>query len=272
MQLKFSTAYHPESDGQTERMNQGLECYLRMYCNYLQDDWPDLLPLAEFAYNNSTHSATQVSPFFANYGYNPHASISLDVSIPDPRAHDFAHDLSELHQYLQDELAVAQSQYRTPANRLRTPTPDEFAPGTRVWLNARNIRTTRPSKKLDHKRLGPFVIERKISDSAFRLALPRSMRFLHPVFHVSLLSLYRPNSIRNRTQPPPPPVEVDGQSEYEVAAILDSVRRGKKVLYRVQWSGYENTSEATTLEPLANLGNAQQMVADFHQRYPNKPR
>ena len=71
IKLNYSTAYHPETDGQTERTNQQIEGYLRMYTNYQQDDWADLLPIAEFAYNNGSHSATQVSPFFANYGYNP---------------------------------------------------------------------------------------------------------------------------------------------------------------------------------------------------------
>ena len=68
MKLNFSTAFHPQTDGQTERTNQTLEQYLRLYCNYRQSNWAELLPLAEFSYNNSTHSATQVTPFFANYG------------------------------------------------------------------------------------------------------------------------------------------------------------------------------------------------------------
>jgi len=67
----LSMAYHPETDGQTECINQILEQYLRIYVNYQQDDWHDLLPLAEFTYNNASHSATQVSPFFANLGYHP---------------------------------------------------------------------------------------------------------------------------------------------------------------------------------------------------------
>src|ERR1700742_267889 len=116
MKLNFSTAYHPESDGQTERMNQSLEGYLQLYCNYQQDDWPDLLPIAEFAYNNAPHSATQVSPFFTNYGYNPHATLSLDVSVRDPNAHDFSKQLSELHEYCREQLSIAQTQYQAPAN------------------------------------------------------------------------------------------------------------------------------------------------------------
>src|SRR6266550_3718977 len=71
VELKMSTAFHPQTDGQTERINQVLETYLRHYTNFQQDDWADLLPLADHAYNTATAETTKVSPFFANYGYNP---------------------------------------------------------------------------------------------------------------------------------------------------------------------------------------------------------
>src|SRR5882757_4498563 len=71
IETKLSTAYHPQTDGQTERMNQELEQYLRMFVNYCQSDWPEWLAIAEFSYNNKIQTSTCVSPFYANYGYNP---------------------------------------------------------------------------------------------------------------------------------------------------------------------------------------------------------
>ena len=68
---RFSTAYHPQTDGQTERVNQVVEGYLRMYCGHKQDDWDELLPFAEFTYNNSHHSSIGMSPFMASRGYTP---------------------------------------------------------------------------------------------------------------------------------------------------------------------------------------------------------
>lgn len=272
MKLNFSTAYHPETDGQTEHTNQTLEGYIRLYCNYQQDNWPDLLPIAEFAYNNAPHSSTQVSPFFANYGYNPKATLTLDVSVRDPNAHDFSRSLSELHDYCREQLAVTQSQTQVPANRHRSPIPESFAPGEKVWLNTKNIKTSRPSENLDHKRLGPFTILSRIGSSAFRLDLPRSMRFLHPVFHVNLLSPYRSNTIPNRHQPPPPPIEIDGHTEYEVIAILDSKRLRGKLHYLVRWAGHETTAESETWEPFENVANASELVEEFHRRYPHKIR
>ena len=103
-------AYHPEMDGQMERVNQILEQYLRVYINYQQDDWVHLLPLAEFAYNNTTHSATGVTPFFTNKGFHPKLEVSLN-SVPSESAHEMASNLKDLHQYLHDQLQCTLKQY-----------------------------------------------------------------------------------------------------------------------------------------------------------------
>jgi hypothetical protein len=229
-----------------------------------------MLPVAEFAYNNAPHAATQVSPFFANYGYNPRATISLDVAVPDPLAHNFAKSLSLLHEYVREQISVAQQQTSRSVDQHRLPAPD-YAVGDKVWLSTKNIKTARPTKKLDRRRAGPFVIEKKISSHAYRLKLPRALRFIHPVFHVNLLSPHHANTIPNRVQDPPPPEELEGEVEYTVAAILDSRVRRKKLEYLVQWQGYENTGEATSWEPAENVSNAQEEVALFHETYPDKP-
>jgi hypothetical protein len=265
----LSTAYHPETDGQTERTNQILEQYLRLYINYQQDDWVSLLPLAEFAYNNTPHSATQVSPFFANKGFHPKLEIGID-NVSSYAAQQFTDDLRSLHEYLKEQIRIANEQYsRSTANRRLTP-PD-FKVESKVWLNSRNIKTKRPSKKLDHRRLGPFKIIEKVSSHAFRLELPPALKSLHDVFHVNLLEPYTENTIPNRRQPPPPPVEVDEALEYEVSAILDSRKHRNRLQYLVEWAGYEGTPDHHTWEPATNLRNAKEYIQDFHRRYPNKP-
>ena len=79
MRLHFTSGYHPEGDSQTEQMNQTLEQYIRVYCNYQQDNWDSLLPLAEFAYNNALSATTGISPFFANKGYHPKSLSTPNV-------------------------------------------------------------------------------------------------------------------------------------------------------------------------------------------------
>ncbi|CDO69553.1 hypothetical protein BN946_scf185038.g4 [Trametes cinnabarina] len=78
MRLHFTSGYHPEGNGQTERVNQTLKQYLRIYCNYQQDNWARLLPLAEFAYNDAPNVTTGISPFFANKGYHPRLTVHLE--------------------------------------------------------------------------------------------------------------------------------------------------------------------------------------------------
>ncbi|SOV03658.1 uncharacterized protein UDID_19104 [Ustilago sp. UG-2017a] len=202
----FSSAYHPQSDGQTERINQVLEQFLRGYSNHLQTDWSDLLPLAEFSYNNAEHASTQLTPFFANYGYHPHFSFdNTDPASPSlfPTARSYADQLKQLHEYVRGELVKANSQSAEQFDKCRLPTP-QFWPGDRVWLSADNIRSLCPTKKLDYCRLGPFSVSEIISSHAYRLQLPPSMK-IHNVLHVDRLEPYVANTIPNRVQPPPPP-------------------------------------------------------------------
>jgi hypothetical protein len=100
------------------------------------------------------------------------------------------------------------------------------------------------------------------------------MRAVHPVFHVSMLEPATSNVIPNRIQPPPLPIEIEGEAEYEIAAILDSKidrRRTCKLLYLVRWSGYEGTDEELSWLPAVELGHASELVTDFHSAYPDKP-
>ena len=269
IKANLSTAYHPETDGQTERVNQILEQYLRLYINYQQDDWIHLLPLAEFAYNNTPHSATQVSPFFANKGYHPQLEIGVN-NVSSYAAQQYAEDLSSLHQYLREQIRIAVDQYTSAAASRRMPAP-KFKVGSQVWLNGRNIKTKRPSKKLNHRFIGPCKIIAKISSHTYRLQLPDSLKSLHPVFHVNLLEPVRNNTIPGQRQSPPPPVEIDNEIEYEVSAILDSRKRYNRIQYLVEWAGYEGTPDHRTWEPAENIAHAIEFVNDFHQRYPHKP-
>ena len=111
MRLHFTSGYHPEGDGQTKRMNQILEQYLCVYCNYQQDNWSKLLPLAEFAYNNSPSVTTSISLFFANKGYHLNITVHLKHDIASFWAHNFAVDFDKLQSTLKAEISVAQQHY-----------------------------------------------------------------------------------------------------------------------------------------------------------------
>lgn len=263
----MSTAYHPRTDGQTERVNQSLEQYLRAYCNYQQNDWEKLLPLAQFSYNNSVHSSTGQSPFYANYGYHPNFTFKVSDRPTVPAAEDWVQQVQQLHKNLVLEMTKAQERYKKFFDRKVQESP-QFSPKDKVWLLPRNITTSRPSRKLDHRRLGPFKIMQKIGSSAYRLELPRAMK-IHNVFHVSLLEPYKPDTIPGRRQPPPPPTEVDNEQEYLVEHILDSRVRRNRLEYLVSWEGY--TAEHNSWEPANYLSNAPAKVNEFHQQNPDRP-
>ncbi len=269
-QARLSTPYHPQTDGQTERFNAVMEQYLRCFVNYLQDDWNSWLPLSEFAANNQASESTGVSPFFANYGYDPKWQFDLrqnEQAPPIPAetdAQETARQLKEIQEHLQTEILRAQHRYSEGADRRRTPAP-AFKEGDRVWLNTKNIVTRRPSRKLDHRRIGPYKIVKVVSPWAYKLELPDEVQ-IHPVQHVSYLDPVNEEPFPGQRTPPPPPVQVDGEDEWYVDEILDSRMRRRRLEYLVKWTGYEEADwrPAETLNEL-------EAVDDFHRRYPNKP-
>ena len=142
--------------------------------------------MAEFAYNNAIHSSTKHSPFYASRGYHPHTIMSQIASSNVPSADALVDKIQKLHQEIQAALQLSQQDTkRYYDNRHR---PDPTIPiGTRVWVDATNIQTTAPSKKLTDKRLGPFKVLQQITPLNYKLELPQAMK-IHPVFHTNLLT------------------------------------------------------------------------------------
>lgn len=264
--LHFSTAYHPQSDGQTERVNQSLEQYLRLYVNYKQEDWVRWLPMAEFAYNNTPHSTTTISPFMANKGFNPPAEFMAPRDPSDePNADFYAADLSTLHKWLRETIEKSLLRTTEHANRSRQEPPD-FHIGQEVMLNSKYVKTGRPKDKLDYKYLGPYRILEKKSENAYVLDIPATSK-IHRTFNVSLLEPYQKNKIGGRVPAPPLPVVINDEEEYFVERVLD-VKENKKLRkplrFLVRWKGYG--PEHDTWEPPSHLQNVKAYV-DFKRQY-----
>ena len=223
IKLAATTAYHPQGDGQTERVNQELEQYLRLFVNKRQDDWDELLPLAEFQYNNDVHSATQQTPFMLDsrrhpqMGFEPHQAESWLETV-----NEFQDRMDSTLMEAKSALAKAKDDMAWYYNRLRILAP-EYQVGDKVYLDVSDICTTRPSQKLTHRYLGPFVLMQKVGRNAYRLQLLAPMSRLHPVFNVVKLLPTPDDPIPGRrAHPPPPPEIVDGEEHYVVERILDS--------------------------------------------------
>jgi len=290
VEVNFSTAFHPQTDGQTERVNQILEQYLRCYCSYQQDDWAELLPLAEHAYNSAVSESTKVSPFEANYGFSPRTNwLEKAVSKRENMASTKVFESwTSIWQEMRENLESAQARQRRWYDKKRLPAPEyntleDVAEGRasaadKVMLNRQNIKTKRPTEKLDHKFFGPFVVKRKIGQRAYELELPARMK-IHPVFYVGLLEPYRASADPSRKQEPPIPDEIDNELSFVVDRIVDSRWYGparakfprRFVQYMVVWAGYG--PEENSWEPYEVLeGTAEEALQDYHSKYPNRPR
>lgn len=283
---KLSTAFHPETDGQTEIENARVKQYLRAYVNYDQSNWAELLPIAEFQLNSDKNQSTGLSPFEATKAYQPLMGTEPPREYSKDSAakrHEKAADLlvdriHKLQEFLHDNLVWAQAKMVDQANQRRKPAP-AFKKGDWVMLDARNVRTVKKSRGLDQKNLGPFQIKRCVMDKAFELDLKDSLHGIFPVFHPWLLHPIDQNPLPGQRQEPQGPVSMDEEDDtpvYEVEEILESTTNRRRVdqlvagrpkgllMYKVKWKGWNNPS----WQPYWDLTGCRAAVRLFHSRHP----
>jgi hypothetical protein len=265
----MTSGYHPQTNGQTERLNQTLEEYLRHYLNWKQDNWVELLPIAQYAYNSSTTEPTGMTPYEATYGFTPEIlhKVRPDEA-PAQSALERSTELKETHEQMRKDLEFISYRMAKYYNLGRSSAPI-FKEGGKVFIIARNIKTRRPSNKLDHVKLGPFLIKEKIGEHNYRIGLPEGMK-KHPVFHVSLLER-APDESKVVTRLRTNSYE---EKEYEVERIV-GFKPGKRWeeeqleedKYLIKWKGY--SEQESSWEPESNL-NCRQKIEQYHQEQKKK--
>ena len=223
IKLHFSTAYHPQTDGQTERVNQCLENYLRCMCFNAPRRWFHYLSLAEWWYNTSYHTSLNMTPFQALYGFPP--PMIAEVILPDcpnDNAKQLLQHRELATQIIKDNLSKAQSRIKQQADKHRS--DREFSIGDMVYLKLQPYRHTslsiHNSLKLHSKYYGPFRVLEKIGKAAYKLLLPDGCQ-LHPVFHVSQLKRH----VGPQVIPTPQLPLVDDQGNIKVAPMEILERR-----------------------------------------------
>ena len=182
---RLSTAFHPQTDGQTKRQNSTMEAYLRAFDNFEQNDWARLLPIAKFAYNNTKNASIGYTSFELNCGYHPRVSYKKDL---DPQsksrtAEELSSELRELMTVCQQNLHHAQELQKRGHNK--GVKPQSYALGEKVWLNSKYLKTKR-NRKLEANFLGLFRVLHPVGKQAYKLKLPKKWR-IHDVFYISLL-------------------------------------------------------------------------------------
>ena len=241
VKLLFSTAYHPQTDGQTERVNQCVEMYLRCAVHNFPSKWKSWLALAELWYNSSYHTSLGCSPFKALYGYDANVgALSTDFATSDSSLSSEVAQERQLHlQTLKEHLAAAQNRMKLQADKKCTDLV--FQVGEKVLLKLQPYAQTsvvnRPYPKLSFKYFGPYEVLQRVGKAAYRLALPEGS-LIHPVFHVSQLKPF----VADYTpvyKDLPQPVDLDA-SPLLPAAVLDRrlVKKGNSAIPQVlvKWS------------------------------------
>jgi hypothetical protein len=213
----MSTAFHPRTDGQSERTNQGLEQYLQFYVDAKQGNWAQLLAIAEFAHNSWRNESTGQSPFDLLMGYHPRAEWTA-VTSPIPQVTLRLDQIREACDKARTAMIKAQQGWERRKHTVPT-----FQTGDQVWLDGCNIKMFHPAAKLVPKHHGPFPIVRVLSPITYELHLSVQWK-LHPVFHVDLLTPYCETEFHGTNYDKPPPDLINGEEEYEVERIMASRR------------------------------------------------
>jgi hypothetical protein len=260
MQRGFSTAFHPQTDGQTERMNRTMEEMLRHFITPMKGDWVTALPMLEFAYNNTYNITVQASPFKLNSGFNPlHPASALpEREYHVPAALQFVVKMETELKRAKQCMLDAQTRMKTQADKRRKDI--SFVIGDQVLLATKNLKLKADlPRKLWPRYIGPFTVVQCVGKVAYKIDLPETMK-VHNVFHVSLLQPYKSDGKRHM----PPPMLVEGELEFTVesvtahrVSVVGGARkhaRRTRVEYLTCWEGYGR--EHDTWEPASVVEDA----------------
>jgi hypothetical protein len=263
-----STAFHPQTDGQTERVNRVMEEMLRHYVmDSRQRGWEESLAAVEFAINNSYHESIGTTPFRANGGRDPRLPLMIPDDCETPAAKEFAEILQDELRRAKKCLEAAQQRQKHYADARRREAT--FEVGANVLLRTTNLKLrtagdTSTTTKLLPKWVGPFEITQKVGEVAYKLDLPDSWR-IHPVFHVSLLKPYLTDS-DSRLQPPTPEI-IDGEAYFQIERIVDHrlKRQGRRVSreYLIRWKGFGPEHNSWEPERLIAESEAGRTLKDY---------
>jgi hypothetical protein len=230
-----SMAYHPRTDGQSERSNQWLETAIQFITDQKQKNWAPYLPIAQFAHNNWPSDTTRKSPFFLLMGFNPHADW-VHTTSPIPRVTLHLEQLKEAWVQARDTMIKAQQSW---VKHCDTP---KYKEGDLVWLEGKNLHVNQPTAKLAPRRHSPFKVIQVMSAVNYHLELPTQWS-IHPVFHINLLTPYRETTMHGPNFTQPTPELINREEKYSIEKILDSwhFSRRQQLQYLVKWEGYSDT-------------------------------
>src|SRR6201985_2840434 len=255
----ISTAYHPQTDGQSEKTNQHVETALRIFCNYRQNDWARHLPIVQYMLNTRVSETTKFAPFELWMGHIPRSHQPPRPSgLPRLAWHEARFE--EIRKQAQSSMMRAQALY--PKTRKHVP----YKKGDKVWLESKNLKTMHPTTKLRALRYGPFEVTEVIGSTTYRLKLPPQWK-IHNAFHASLLTPYKATKEHGESFPQQLPEVINDEEEWVVEKVLDSRRVGRKrrLQYLLKWEGYP---EADNSWEYKEDVFSPDLITEFHRKNP----
>jgi hypothetical protein len=238
-----------------------MEQYLRMFASEKQDNWIQLLSTAQFAYNNSIHDSTKLTPFYLVYGKHPLLTLPPEDSRAEGEMPDAVNRVQRMHDAratAKEHLQKAQEYQCRYYDKKHK--PQVFHIGDLVLLSTKHINLAhQPSKKLSSKFIGPFRVQGAVGTQAYRLVLPPHYR-IHDVFHVSLLERWKSRE-DNDDNTQPPEITSGGEEVWEVEKILGKRIRKGQLQYWLRWKGYDESWDTWT--PASDFENMDELIQDF---------
>ena len=258
IQQNLSTAFHPQTDGLSERKNQWVEQYLRIITLLHPEDWTNWISIATIVHNNRRNATTRLSPNQIMLGYKPILTPETKIETTNQTAED---RIKTMLQRRQEAIQALNDIAQNPKGILV-----RFQKGDQVWLEATNLRLPFQASKLNPKRYGPFKVQKVLSLVAYQLELPNTWQ-IHNTFHSSLLSPYHETTIHGPNFSRPPPDLIDGEEEQEIEHVLAHRYSGKKkqLQYLIKWKGFpESENKWVSLLHM----HAPDLIRQYHRRNP----
>jgi len=221
IESKLSTAFHPQTNGQMERVNQELEQYLRMFIDYRQEQWPDWLGTAEFVYNNKVHSSTKVSPFKENHRQGSRMGFEMRRKGKYEGVEKFVTKMKEIQEEAKAALGKAQEKMKKYIDRKRGEV-NEYKVGDLVMLSTKDLKyqmASRRTEKLMKRFVCSYKVKKIVSANAVELELPSTIR-IHPVVNISRIRKYI-GQVKEQKKEQLALVIIEGEEEWEVERILN---------------------------------------------------